>query len=155
MTSPSSPPPWIFLVPRVPSDSWADPGAGVWWCVLPQVAQYCQEIGDFRGAIEFLLMAQRSEEAFTLAKSQNQVETYAKVLGDHITPDEARNVAHYYETRQDLGKAGRFYSLCGQYARALKLFLQVRGAGSRTVVFFCFFCFLFYLVGGLRISVQD
>jgi hypothetical protein len=38
-----------------------------------QVAQYCQEIGDFRGAIEFLLMAQRSDEAFNLAKAQNQV----------------------------------------------------------------------------------
>jgi len=94
------------------------------------VARYCQDIGDFRGAIEFLLMAQRSEEAFNLAKSQNQVETYAKVLGEHISPDEARNVAHYYETRQDLGKAGRFYGLCGQYARALKLFLQ---CGEREV----------------------
>ena len=89
------------------------------------VAQYCQEIGDFRGAVEFLLMAQRSDEAFNLSKSQNQVETYTNILGEHISPDEARNVAHFYETRQDLGKAGKFYSLCGQYARALKLFLQV------------------------------
>ena len=37
------------------------------------MAQYCQEIGDFRGAIEFLLMAQRSDEAFNLSKAQNQV----------------------------------------------------------------------------------
>eukprot|EP00952_Eustigmatos_sp_NYUAD-ZCMA_P003986 17468-Eustigmatos_ZCMA.PRE.1 len=43
---------------------------------LEQVAQYCQGIGDFRGAIEFLLMAQRSEESFNISKAQNQVETY-------------------------------------------------------------------------------
>lgn len=44
-----------------------------------QVAQYCQEIGDFRGAIEFLLMAQRSDEAFNLAKAQNQVRPLPRV----------------------------------------------------------------------------
>lgn len=53
------------------------------------------------------------------------MEVYTSVLGEHMSPDEARNVAHLYETRQDLGKAGRFYAMCGQYARALKLFLQV------------------------------
>jgi WD repeat-containing protein 19 len=57
------------------------------------------------------------------------VEVYTSVLGEHMSPDEARNVAHLYETRQDLGKAGRFYAMCGQYARALKLFLQVRRCG--------------------------
>jgi len=30
----------------------------------------------------------------------------------------------YYEKLQDFGKAGKFYSLCGQYTKALRLFLQ-------------------------------
>merc|ERR1719502_2506534 len=46
------------------------------------VAHFCQEQGDFRGAIEFLLMAKRSEEAFNLAKLHGQMEMYARVQGD-------------------------------------------------------------------------
>ncbi|GMH58387.1 hypothetical protein TrST_g1003 [Triparma strigata] len=88
------------------------------------VAKYCQKHDDFRGAIEFLLMASRSEEAFALAKSHVCMELYTSVLGDKISPDDAREVAHYYETQNSLGKAGQFYSMCGQYNRALKLFLQ-------------------------------
>jgi WD repeat-containing protein 19 len=58
------------------------------------------------------------------------MDLYTSVLGDKISPDDAREVAHYYETQNDLGKAGQFYSLCGQYNRALKLFLQ---CGDREV----------------------
>ena len=94
------------------------------------VAQYCQKGDDFRGAIEFLLMASRSEEAFALAKSHVCMDLYTSVLGDKISADDAREVAHYYETQNELGKAGQFYSLCGQYNRALKLFLQ---CGDRQV----------------------
>lgn len=88
------------------------------------VARFCQEHGDFRGAIEFLLMAKHSDEALGLAKAQGQMETYTSVLGDNISPDDAHNVAQYYEGVHELGKAGRFYAICGQYARALKLFIQ-------------------------------
>ena len=38
------------------------------------VAKFCQDHGDFKGAIEFLLMAKGTEEAFELAKLHNQVE---------------------------------------------------------------------------------
>jgi WD repeat-containing protein 19 len=88
------------------------------------VAKYCQQHDDFRGAIEFLLMASRSLEAFNLAKSHACMELYTSVLGDKISPDDAMEVARYYETQSDLGKAGQFYSLCNQYNKALKLFLQ-------------------------------
>jgi hypothetical protein len=37
------------------------------------VAEYCQEVRDYRGAVEFLLMANKSDEAFKLAQSQGQV----------------------------------------------------------------------------------
>ena len=37
------------------------------------MADYCQEVLDFRGAIEFLLIANKFDEAFRLAQTHNQV----------------------------------------------------------------------------------
>lgn len=88
------------------------------------VAEYCQETNDFRGAIEFLLIANKSDEAFKLAQAQQIVDVYTNLLGESISADDATKVAHYYEKAQDFGKAGKFYALCGQHARALRLFLQ-------------------------------
>jgi len=88
------------------------------------VADYCQETNDYRGAIEFLLLANKSDEAFKLAQSQSIVEAYCAFLGDGITAEDAMKVANYYEKTQKKGQAGRFYSLCGQYSKALRLFIQ-------------------------------
>ena len=88
------------------------------------VADYCLEIQNYRGAIEFLMMANKSEDAFKLAQSHNQVDVYATLLGDNIAGEDALRVAHYYEKVQDFGQAGKFYALCSQYQRALKLFIQ-------------------------------
>mmetsp|Transcript_13758 Transcript_13758/g.22763 ORF Transcript_13758/g.22763 Transcript_13758/m.22763 type:complete len:1465 (-) Transcript_13758:1902-6296(-) len=88
------------------------------------VADYCLEIQNYRGAIEFLMMANKSEDAFKLAQSHNQVDVYANLLGDNIAGEDALRVAHYYEKIQDFGQAGKFYALCSQYQRALKLFIQ-------------------------------
>lgn len=88
------------------------------------VAEFCQEDKNYRGAIEFLLMANKSDEAFRLAQQEGLVETYSSILGDSIQVEDAKRVASHYEKFQDFGKAGRFYSLCGQYQKALKLFLQ-------------------------------
>lgn len=72
------------------------------------VAEYCQEIGDIRGAIEFLLIANKSEEAFKLAQDRNMMEAYATLQGENISSDDALKVAHYYEKAQDFGNAGRY-----------------------------------------------
>ena len=88
------------------------------------VAEYCLEVGDTRGAVEFLLVANKSDEAFKIAQSHGIVESYTYILGDHIIAEDALRVAHYYEKAQDNGKAGKFYALCGQYSRALKLFIS-------------------------------
>ncbi len=71
------------------------------------VADYCQEHGDFRGAIEFLLIAGKSEEAFKLSQSNNIVEVYTGFIGENISSEEATKVAQYYEKSQDFGRAGR------------------------------------------------
>jgi len=71
------------------------------------VSEYCQDIGDIRGAIEFLLIANKSEEAFKLAQDKNMMETYASLQGENISSDDALKVAHYYEKSHDFGNAGR------------------------------------------------
>ena len=87
------------------------------------VADYCLEHNDFRGAIEFLLIANKSDEAFKVAQANGIVETYTGILGETICAEDALRVAHFYEKAQDNGNAGRFYAMCGQYSRALKLFI--------------------------------
>jgi len=88
------------------------------------VARFCQQEGDFRGAIEFLLMAQRSEEAFELSKAHGHMELYTSVLGDRMSPDDALNVAKHFESIHESALAGKFYAVCGQYAKALKLYMH-------------------------------
>eukprot|EP00981_Chlorochromonas_danica_P005014 scaffold1001_cov188-Ochromonas_danica.AAC.3 len=88
------------------------------------VAEYCIEQADHRGAIEFLLMANKSDDAFKLAQANNIMDIYCSFLSNSISSEDALKVAHYYEKSQDFGRAGRYYSLCGQYQRALRLFLQ-------------------------------
>jgi len=59
-----------------------------------------------------------------LDQAHECMDVYTKTLGDGIGSSEAASVAAYFESLQQLGEAGHFYSLCGQYARALRLFLQ-------------------------------
>eukprot|EP01116_Phalansterium_solitarium_P013666 TRINITY_DN3106_c0_g1_i10.p2 TRINITY_DN3106_c0_g1~~TRINITY_DN3106_c0_g1_i10.p2 ORF type:complete len:1339 (+),score=616.68 TRINITY_DN3106_c0_g1_i10:197-4213(+) len=90
------------------------------------VAKFCQsKIGDFKTAIEFLLVAKLSDEAFVLAQKHNEMEKYTDVLGNAGTPEEYKRVAQYYESKNDLLNAGVFYMTCGSYPKALELFLQV------------------------------
>lgn len=71
------------------------------------VASYCLEVQNYRGAIEFYLMAKKSDEAFKLAQSHGQVDTYAELLGENIAGEDALKVANHYEKAQDFGKAGK------------------------------------------------
>jgi len=71
------------------------------------VADYCQETNDFRGAIEFLLIANKSDEAFKLAQSQSIVDVYTSILGENIASEDAMKVASYYEKTSNFGLAGR------------------------------------------------
>ena len=88
------------------------------------VAQHCQARGDFRGAIEFLVLAKRPTEAFELAGKQDQMEVYTQSLGGAGTHEENQKVALYYEGKADALKAGEFWFACKEYTKALRLFLQ-------------------------------
>ncbi|CAN0454560.1 unnamed protein product [Scytosiphon promiscuus] len=45
------------------------------------VSRHCQNSGNWEGAIEFLLMAKRTADAFSLAKSHAQMDVFTKVPG--------------------------------------------------------------------------
>jgi WD repeat-containing protein 19 len=70
------------------------------------VADYCIDASDFRGAIEFLLIANKTDDAFKLAQTHSLVEVYCSALGDQIGSEDALKVAQFYE-KNDFGKAGR------------------------------------------------
>ena len=61
---------------------------------------------DYKGAIEFLLVANKTEEASKLAQTHSLVDVYCSIIGDQIGNEEALKVAQYYE-KSDYGKAGR------------------------------------------------
>lgn len=43
------------------------------------VSRYCQDAEDWKSAIEFLLMAKRTPDAFALAKSHGQMDVFTTV----------------------------------------------------------------------------
>lgn len=85
-------------------------------------ARYCQSVSDFQGAIEFMLMAKRVNDAFELATTHDTMEVFETALGGDGTPEQYQNIAKYYETKQQHSKAAEFYALCGQYRVALALY---------------------------------
>ena len=88
------------------------------------IVEYCQSIGDFQAAIEFLLMAQRSDDAFALARDHNQMDAFIRALGSNGATEEYLNVALYYESQQDYARAGDFYLICGEFKTAMRLYVQ-------------------------------
>lgn len=88
------------------------------------VAKFLRNAGDNRGAIEFLLLAKRSDDAFELAKSHDEMDVYADRLGKSGSDEEYLRIARYFESKSKWGRAGEFFAICGQYHKALKLFLQ-------------------------------
>jgi len=94
------------------------------------VAKHCTSVGDHRSAIEFLLLAKRSEDAFEVAVTNEQMEAFTTALGKEGSHDEYKRVAQYYDARNDALKAGEFWFLCKDYSKALRLFLQ---CGERAV----------------------
>ena len=88
------------------------------------IADYCQNIiqpKDYRGAIEFLLLANKSDEAFQLSQDMSLIDYYILLQGNTINSNDSLKIAYYYEKIHNYSQAGRFYSINGQYAKALKL----------------------------------
>ena len=88
------------------------------------VAAYCRVKANWAGAIEFLLMAKRGEEAYELAHKHDEMAVYADAIKHKGSGSEYVKIAKYYEEKAEWGKAGDFLAMCGKYQPALKMFLK-------------------------------
>ena len=87
------------------------------------LAAYSEKKGTKAEAIEFLIMADRKDEAFVLAQSHNEMETFAQFVTD-LSSEEALRIAQYFEGKGIYGKAASYYEQSGNNPKALKLFLK-------------------------------
>ena len=88
------------------------------------VANYCKASGDMRGAVEFLLIAKKNDEAFEIASAHEEVDRYASLLGPNPSLEDAQRTARYYESRGESLSAGKMYSSCKMYEDALRMFMS-------------------------------
>ncbi|OQR99725.1 hypothetical protein ACHHYP_04614 [Achlya hypogyna] len=88
------------------------------------VAKHCVDTGNYGAAIDFLLMANREEEAFALAQQHNEIDAFTQIIGEAISGERALKIAQHYEQTHAFARAGDFYQVCGNYRKALQLFLQ-------------------------------
>ncbi|PRP88379.1 WD repeat-containing protein 19-like [Planoprotostelium fungivorum] len=89
------------------------------------IAKFCLKNSDPKGAIEFLLGAKLVDEGFELAQKYNEIVKFAEMLGENGTVQNYEAIAQYYEKMVDLLTAGHYYSVCGQFQKALRLFLSM------------------------------
>jgi WD repeat-containing protein 19 len=118
------------------------------------MARFCKSAGDFRGAIEFLLLAKKRDDAFELAAANNEMGLYVQALRAALAPssdspsngtseanngnnentkaqvvsvlptEECTRVAAWFEGKQNLIQAAELYTECSQYQKALSLYLR-------------------------------
>ncbi|XP_076826013.1 WD repeat-containing protein 19-like isoform X2 [Clavelina lepadiformis] len=88
------------------------------------VARFFIKLGDFGSAIQFLVLSKCNEEAFQMAQQHGQMETYAEIVGDDATMEDFKSIAVHFENDKNHFMAGKFFTKCREYARALKHFLK-------------------------------
>ncbi|KAF1791464.1 WD40/YVTN repeat-like-containing domain [Phytophthora cactorum] len=93
-------------------------------------ARYCAEAGRYPNAIEFLLLANKEDEAFALAQQHGEVNCFAVTLGqENMSAKRASQVAEHYE-KMSPERAAEFYQAAGNYHKALRLLLACSAAGG-------------------------
>eukprot|EP00916_Digyalum_oweni_P006898 GHVL01011790.1.p1 GENE.GHVL01011790.1~~GHVL01011790.1.p1 ORF type:complete len:783 (+),score=158.65 GHVL01011790.1:1281-3629(+) len=87
-------------------------------------ANYCKTKQNWKGAIEFLVLAKLTEEAFRIAEAHDEMLHYETNLGDNGTIGSYKKIATYYQERQLLPQAGKMLAKCKEYQKALHLLLK-------------------------------
>lgn len=93
------------------------------------VAQFFIRLNDYASAIQFLVMSKCLDEAFQLAQTHGQMETYAEIIGSDATPDDYQSIALHFENEKSEKShflAGKFFLLAGQYERVRFQFFDER-----------------------------
>lgn len=83
--------------------------------------RYFQKTGDILSAIKFLIMSACYDEAFNLAKENDQLQLYGDVLVDESIEDENiqefLSLAEYFEKSGKSVLAGKYYFHGKQYRK--------------------------------------
>ncbi len=85
------------------------------------VANACEKKGLKDDAIEFLLLAHRRDEAFTLAQASDNMGAFVANCAE-LAEEDRLKVAQYYEGRGVYDKAALHYEQSGNYHKSLHLY---------------------------------
>mmetsp|Transcript_1987 Transcript_1987/g.4439 ORF Transcript_1987/g.4439 Transcript_1987/m.4439 type:complete len:1366 (-) Transcript_1987:53-4150(-) len=107
------------------------------------LAEYYEQKGDRRTAIEFLVLAGKREDAFVIAQSYDLMELYAAVIlnREEKNVEEHVRIAQYFEGRNKFRDAAKHYAKINQEPKAVRLFLQSGEEGYMDAI---------RLVGGMK-----
>ncbi|KAI8805835.1 hypothetical protein BJ742DRAFT_819298 [Cladochytrium replicatum] len=94
------------------------------------VSKFFQMIKDYKSVVEFCLVAGMQDEAFELAQQHDVMEHYAELIKEEATPEMLMNVANFFQNANRPLLAGKYLMQAGNYARALKLFLDIPSSTS-------------------------
>jgi WD repeat-containing protein 19 len=87
------------------------------------IAQYCISTKNYKRAVEFLVLADKLKEAFHIAQTHDEMDTYA-ICVVNPTKEQMRAIAAHYEGKGQFEKAGNYYAMCEEIERAVSLLLQ-------------------------------
>ena len=90
------------------------------------MADYYEKKGQKELALEFLILADKKEDAFVLAQSFDLMEKYADLIlqRDEKNFDEHIRIAQFFEGKNKPGKAAMHYEKAGNLQKALQLFMH-------------------------------
>jgi WD repeat-containing protein 19 len=91
-------------------------------------AGYCRQVGDVDRAVEFLLLARKSDDAFALAgeSGPSAMDKLCRLVSNDATATarEYRKLATYFETSLSWRKAGDAHAQCGNNEHAVRCYLK-------------------------------
>ncbi|CAK84014.1 unnamed protein product (macronuclear) [Paramecium tetraurelia] len=85
------------------------------------VAQYCERRGSKAEAVEFLILAEKKEQAFALAQNYNEMDSYVEHM-KAFSLEERLQVAQYFEGKNQLDKAAFHFEKAQDPMKALRLY---------------------------------
>lgn len=91
------------------------------------LTKYCLQVNDWKGAVEFLLLAKQVDQAFDVAQAHQEMDTFAHILQQDCRPEEAQRIGNYNESRGEFEKAADVWSSQGEHRRAAQLYLKNGG----------------------------
>ncbi|OQV14446.1 WD repeat-containing protein 19 [Hypsibius exemplaris] len=89
------------------------------------VAAHFMKMKDFASAIRYLLISGRGEEAFLTAQQYQQMDIFAKVVGDDQPAALYEKIAAFYESRHNTVRSSEYLIQAGQPRRAVDLLLKL------------------------------